>query len=87
MQEQGVSGLDVPGFFGVMVPAGTPAPVIDKINGWMVDIVRQPPAREFIYNFGGDPLITTPDEAQRMFLDGIKEWGRLVRLAQIKPEG
>ena len=87
MQEQGVPGLDVPGFFGVMVPAGTPRPVIDKINGWMVDIVRQPPAQEFIHNFGGDPLIATPDEAQRMFLDGIKEWDRLVQLAQIKPEG
>jgi tripartite-type tricarboxylate transporter receptor subunit TctC len=87
MQEQGVPGLDVPGFFGVMVPAGTPGPVIDKINGWIVDIVRQQVAQEFIYNFGGDPLITSPDEAQRMFLDGVKEWGRLVRLAQIKPEG
>jgi len=87
MQEQGVPGLDVPGFFGVMVPAGTPRPVIDMINGWIVDIVAQPQAREFINNFGGDPLSTTPDQAQRMFLDGIQEWGRLVKLAKIKPEG
>jgi tripartite-type tricarboxylate transporter receptor subunit TctC len=87
MQEQGVAGLGVPGFFGVMVPAGTPRPVVDKINGWMVDTVAQPMTQEFINNFGGDPLTTTPDEAQRMFLDGITEWGRLVKLAKIKPEG
>jgi tripartite-type tricarboxylate transporter receptor subunit TctC len=87
MQEQGVAGLDVPGFFGVMVPAGTPRPVIEKINGWMVDIVAQPLAQEFINNFGGDPLSATPDQAQRMFLDGISEWGRLVKRAKIKAEG
>ncbi len=87
MQEQGVPGLDVPGFFGVMVPAETPRPVIDKINGWIVDIVAQPQAQEFINNFGGDPLSTTPDQAQQMFLDGIKQWQRLVKLAKIKPEG
>ena len=87
LQEQGVPGVDVPGFFGVMVPAATPRSIIDRINGWIVDIVAQPQAQEFIKNFGGDPLTTTPDQAQRMFLDGIQEWGRLVRLAKIKPEG
>jgi hypothetical protein len=49
--------------------------------------VAQPMTQEFINNFGGDPLTTTPDEAQQMFLDGIREWGRLVKLAKIKPEG
>jgi tripartite-type tricarboxylate transporter receptor subunit TctC len=87
LQEQGVPGVDVPGFFGVMVPAGTPRPIIDTINGWIVDIVAQPQAQEFIKSFGGDPLTTTPEQAQRMFLDGMREWGRLVRLAKIKPEG
>jgi len=87
LEEQGVTGLDVPGFFGVMVPAGTPRPVINKINGWMVDVVAQPMTREFINNFGADPLTTTPDQAERLFLDSIREWGRLVKLARIKPEG
>ena len=87
LQEQGVTGLDVPGFFGVMVPAETPRPVTNKINGWMVDIVAQPMTREFINNFGADPLTTTPDQTERMFLDSIREWGRLVKLARIKPEG
>ena len=87
LEEQGVPGLDVQGFFGVMVPAGTPRPVINKINGWVVDVVAQAMTREFINNFGADPLTTTPDQAERMFLDSIREWGRLVKLARIKPEG
>ena len=60
MAEQGVAGLDVPGFFGTLVPAGTPRPVIDKINGWLVDIVKMQPTLDFIRQSGGDPLSTTP---------------------------
>jgi tripartite-type tricarboxylate transporter receptor subunit TctC len=86
LEEQGVPGLDVQGFFGVMAPAGTPRPVVSKINGWIVDVVGQRLTREFISNFGADPLIATPDQAERMFLDSFREWGRLVKLARIKPE-
>ena len=87
LEEQGVPGLDVQGFFGVMAPAGTPRPVASKINGWIVDVVAQRLTQEFISNFGADPLIATPDQAERMFLDSFREWGRLVKLARIKPEG
>jgi len=87
LEEQGVPGLDVQGFFGVMAPAGTPRPVASKINGWIVDVVAQRLTQEFISNFGADPLIATPDQAERMFLDSFREWGRLVKLARIKPAG
>ena len=87
LEEQGVPGLDVQGFFGVMAPAGTPRPVANKINGWIVDVIAQRLTQEFISNFGADPLITTPDQAERMFLDSFREWGRLVKLARIKPAG
>ena len=87
LEEQGVPGLDVQGYFGVMAPAGTPRPVASKINGWIVDVVAQRLTQEFISNFGADPLIATPDQAERMFLDSFREWGRLVKLARIKPAG
>jgi tripartite-type tricarboxylate transporter receptor subunit TctC len=87
LEEQGVPGVDVRGFFGVMAPAGTPRLVVNKINGWIVGVVAQRLTQDFINNFGADPLITTPDQAERMFLDSITEWGRLVKLARIKPEG
>ncbi|HVG51346.1 MAG TPA: tripartite tricarboxylate transporter substrate binding protein [Xanthobacteraceae bacterium] len=87
MAEQGVAGLDVPGFFGTLVPVGTPRPVIDKINSWLVDIVKTKPTLDFIRQSGGDPLSTTPEQAQAMFLQSIDDWGRLVKLANIQPEG
>jgi tripartite-type tricarboxylate transporter receptor subunit TctC len=87
MEEQGVKGLDVPGFFGVLVPVGTPRPLIDKINGWYRNIMKAPETLAFIKRTGGDPLVTNPDEAQQLYLQAIDDWGRLVKLANIKPEG
>ena len=87
LEEQGIPGLDVQGFFGVMAPAGTPRPVVNKINGWIVDIVAQRLTQEFISNFGADPLTATPNQAQQMFLNSIQEWRALVTRARMKPEG
>jgi tripartite-type tricarboxylate transporter receptor subunit TctC len=77
MDEEGVKGLDVPGFFGTLVPIGTPRPVIDKINSWFVGIMKNQATLDFIRQSGGDPLVTTPDEAQLLFLQAIEDWGRL----------
>jgi tripartite-type tricarboxylate transporter receptor subunit TctC len=87
LEEQGVKGLEVPGFFGVLVPAGTPRPVIDKINGWYLNIMKTKETLDFIKRTGGDPLVTTPDEAQKLFLQSVDDWERLVKRANIKPEG
>jgi tripartite-type tricarboxylate transporter receptor subunit TctC len=85
--EQGVPGLYAPGFFGVMVPVGTPRPVIEQINGWFVEAVKLKSSEEFIHKYGGDPVISSPDEAQKMFVDALDEWGKLVELSKIQPAG
>lgn len=87
MDEEGVKWLDVPGFFGLLVPVGTPQPIIDKINSWFVGIMSKKETLEFINKSGGDPLISTPAEAKRLFLQSIDGRGRLVKLANIPPEG
>lgn len=87
LHEQGVTGLDVPGFFGVMVPAGTPKDVIAKLNKVFVDVVATPASQEFIKNSGGEPMSVSADEAQKRFLDSFNEWGRLIDLAKIEPKG
>jgi tripartite-type tricarboxylate transporter receptor subunit TctC len=87
MNEQGVTGLNVPGFFGVMMPTGAPRPIVAKINQWFVDVVKSKEGQEFIARYGGEPLALSPEASQKMFMDSISEWGRLVDLAKIKPEG
>ena len=87
LHELGVTGLDVPGFFGVMVPTGTPQAVIEKLNKVFVDVVATPASQEFIRNSGGEPLSISAADAQKRFLESFDEWGRLIKLAKIEPKG
>lgn len=87
LNEMGVTGLDVPGFFGVMVPTGTPPAVIEKLNRVFVDVVATPASKEFILKFGGEPVSMSAGDAQKRFLDSFADWGRLIELAKIAPKG
>jgi tripartite-type tricarboxylate transporter receptor subunit TctC len=82
MTESGVPmNLDL--WWGVMVPAATPDPIVNKINQWFKEIVSTPETKKFLNDAGADPMIRSPDEAQKMFEIAIKEWGEYVRLAKI----
>jgi len=87
LNEMGVTGLDVPGFFGVLAPNGTPQPVVEKLNAVFREVVATPAAQEFIIRSGGEPLGLSSTDAQKRFLDSFDEWGRLIKLAKIEPKG
>jgi tripartite-type tricarboxylate transporter receptor subunit TctC len=86
MAESGAP-MDLTGWWAVMVPTGTPKPVIDQLNAWFVQIVGSEATKAFLNKFGGDPLIETPEQGQARFLKDIKAWGDYVKLAKIAPQG
>ena len=86
MSEQGIP-MNVIGWWAVTVPADTPPAAIATINKWFVDVVSTDETRKFLNNLGGDPLITTPDEAQALMLKDIDNWREYVRIARITPQG
>jgi tripartite-type tricarboxylate transporter receptor subunit TctC len=84
MAESGIP-MDLSLWWGVMVPTATPRPIIDKVNQWFTQIVSAEETKKFLADYGADPMIRTPDEAQAMFELAIKEWGEYVRMAKIEP--
>ena len=81
MTESGIPmSLDL--WWGVLVPAATPDPIVAKINQWFNEIISAPETKKFLNDAGADPMIRTPEEAQKMFLTAIKEWGELRALRQ-----
>jgi tripartite-type tricarboxylate transporter receptor subunit TctC len=86
MTEQGIP-MNVIGWWAVTVPAGTPKPAVDLINKWFVDVESTEETKKFLNNLGGDPLITTPEQAQALMLQDIDNWREYVRIARITPQG
>lgn len=86
MQESGVPGMNLVGWFGAMVPSATPRPIVDKLNKWFGDVVEADETRKFLASSGGDPWVASVDAAQKFYLDEIKAWGEYVKLAKIEPQ-
>jgi tripartite-type tricarboxylate transporter receptor subunit TctC len=82
MKEAGVPiNLDL--WWGVMLPAATPRPIVDQINAWFKEINAGEDTKKFLAVSGSDPLTRNPDEAQEMFKKALVEWGEYVRVAKL----
>jgi len=79
MQETGVSGYEMAGWYGVVAPRGTPAPIIDKLNREMVRILKLPETRERLAGDGSEPVGSTPAEFGTHISAEVKRWASLIR--------
>ncbi len=86
MAEQGVD-MDLTGWWAVLVPQGTPQPIVDQLNKWMVEVVGSPETKKFLNQFGGDPLIETPEVGQARLLKDVDNWKQYIEIAKIVPQG
>jgi len=84
MQEAGVGGYEMAGWYGVMAPRGTPAPIIDKLNREMVRILKLPETRERLAGDGSDPVGSTPAEFGNHVSTEIKRWAKLIKELDIR---
>jgi tripartite-type tricarboxylate transporter receptor subunit TctC len=86
MAESGFAGYDLAPWWGVVVPAGTPKPVVDKLAAWFNQITATEETRKFLENLATDPFPGTPESMAALIKLEIDQWGRYVRLAKIEPQ-
>lgn len=84
--EAGVSGFDWPIWYGVWVPAGTPAGVVDKLARDIARVLAAPDVLEQLAKHGADPLSMTQPQFARFVLDENESAARIVQAAGIKPQ-
>jgi tripartite-type tricarboxylate transporter receptor subunit TctC len=84
MDESGFPGFDVTTWWGMLVPAGTPAPVIEKLNHETVKIMALPDMHDKLRALGIVPLLNTPARFADVIRAEAPYWARLIRDAGIK---
>jgi tripartite-type tricarboxylate transporter receptor subunit TctC len=85
--ESGVPGLadyESVSWGGVMAPAGTPAPVVQKLNGELVRILKLPDVRDRMTALGADIVGSTPQEFAAYLQEEIAKWGKVAKQAGVK---
>jgi tripartite-type tricarboxylate transporter receptor subunit TctC len=85
MAESGYPGYEVPGWFGMIAPAKTPAAVIDRLNRETVKIMASPDVREKVHAIGIVPLTNTPAEFDALIKKEAAYWAKVIKDTGIRP--
>jgi tripartite-type tricarboxylate transporter receptor subunit TctC len=83
MDELGITGYEVNSWHAIVVPAGTPRPVIDKINQTVNEILKMSDVRETFRIQGVVPDGGTPEQLDAFLLSQSNTWGRLIKALNI----
>ncbi len=83
LAEQGLSAYDVSLWFGMWAPAGTPTPVVQKLNSQVASAMRNAEVIETFGKLGISPLPMAPDEFGRFVRNEIVTYQRIVKQANI----
>jgi tripartite-type tricarboxylate transporter receptor subunit TctC len=86
MREMGFAGIELDAWFGLVAPAGTPDPVIAKLNAAFVQAVRDPDIVRQIVEQGAEPAGDTPTEFAAFIASETERFGKIVRAAGAKGE-
>ena len=79
MIESGLPGFDATSWYCVVAPAGTPKPIIDKLNAEIVKALNTAEMRLRLADEGAEIAPSTPDELARFVHAEIIKWGKAVR--------
>jgi tripartite-type tricarboxylate transporter receptor subunit TctC len=77
--ESGVPGFEATGWNGLLVPAGTPAPIIAKLHDMFVAALNTPSVHERLTEQAYDPVGNTPEEFGAVIAAETAKWGKVIK--------
>ena len=82
--EAGLKGFDVSSMFGILAPAGTPAPIIAKLNAALKSILEQQEVKDSMLAQGANATWTTPEQAAQAIRAEVAMWTQVIKDGNIK---
>jgi tripartite-type tricarboxylate transporter receptor subunit TctC len=79
--EAGVKGYETTIWIGVMAPAGTPKPIVERLNAEITKVTSRPDIREAWAKQGATPLTMTVSEFERHLNADIEKWAKVVKIS------
>jgi tripartite-type tricarboxylate transporter receptor subunit TctC len=86
LQELGMEGFDLIGWFGLYAPAKTPRPVLERLSAAVAEIMAKPELKSRFAQLGYEAFSSTPDELAAHTKAEIAAWGRYVKAVSIDPQ-
>lgn len=79
-------GYEVSSWFGVLAPAGTPEPIVKRLNSEIVKFMSTQATRERLLSLGAEPITSSPEEFAAFVRSEIARWSKVVQASGAKTE-
>jgi tripartite-type tricarboxylate transporter receptor subunit TctC len=87
LAEQGFKGFSALAWWGIFAPAGTPAPILDRLHAELQKVLKMPDVRKTLTEtLGMDIVAASPAATQKFLLGEMARWGKVVKDNNIKPD-
>lgn len=86
LNELGVTGFDAGAWLGLLAPAGTPKPIVEKLNRTLNEILDEPETQKRLLAMGAEILKGSPEQFAAHIKSENARWGKLVRETGVKIE-
>jgi tripartite-type tricarboxylate transporter receptor subunit TctC len=84
-ESAGLKGYEASNWYGLMAPAGTPKPVIDRLHKDMVAVMSMPDLRDTLATRGVDAASSSPEDFAAYIRSETAKWNKVIRIANLKP--
>lgn len=84
--EAGLREFEVTTWYGILAPAGTPRPIVARLNAEIVRIMHAPEMNDRLASMATEPVTSTPEEFADYIKREIAKWGDVVRQAGLKAD-
>jgi tripartite-type tricarboxylate transporter receptor subunit TctC len=86
LDETGLAGFDAATWTGLLAPAATPAPVLDRLNAEVVRALNAPDVRERLVGLGSEVAPMSREQFAAYLRDEIAKWARVVKAAGLRAD-
>jgi tripartite-type tricarboxylate transporter receptor subunit TctC len=76
--EAGVKGYDASVWLALLAPAGTPAPIIDRLNVEIKKLLEQPDTAKALFDAGVEPAYAGPEATGKLIAGELAKWGKVI---------
>jgi tripartite-type tricarboxylate transporter receptor subunit TctC len=84
--ESGIAGFRAESWLGIMAPAGTPAPVIERLSRELGALVAEPQTRQLLVERGFEPAASSPEQFAERIRSERTHWARIVKASGARVE-
>ena len=86
MKEAGIQGVEVPLWFGLLAPAGTPPELVHTLAAAVAKGAHSPDMQKKLLDQGAEPVGNTPEEFQAMLKEEVARWAEVVKISGARAE-